>query len=251
MGEFTDRVALVTGGGSGLGEASALLFAEHGAAVAVLDVDAPAAQRVAGQIEAAGGQALAIVADVADPDQVRAGVDRAAAHFGRIDALLNSAGISTHNAPVADYPLEQWNRGLAINLSGTFYGMKYAIPHMLKNGGGAIVNIASVMGHVAHAGGTAYVTTKHGVIGLTKAAALDYAAHGVRANVIGPGIIDTPMNAPVFAMEEVRSRLLAATPLGRFGRAREVAELVVFLCSKHASFITGAYYPIDGGYLAQ
>lgn len=251
MGEFTGKVALITGGGSGLGEASALLFAQHGAAVAVVDVDGAAAKRVAGKIESAGGQALALVADVAQAAQVQTAVARAASHFGRIDALLNSAGISTHNAPVADYPLEQWDRGLAINLSGTFYGMKYTIPEMLKHGGGAIVNIASIMGQVAHAGGTAYSTTKHAVIGLTKVAALDYATQGVRVNVIGPGIIDTPMNAPVFAMKEVHDRLLAATPLGRFGRASEVAELVVFLCSDHASFITGAYYPIDGGYLAQ
>ncbi|MFN8624864.1 MAG: SDR family NAD(P)-dependent oxidoreductase [Candidatus Binatia bacterium] len=250
MSEFSAKVALVTGGGSGIGEATALLFAERGAAVAVVDVDEAAARRVASTIQSTGGQALAVAANVAQATQVRAAVAQAVSHFGRLDALLNSAGISPQYAPVGDYPLEEWDRTLATNLSGTFYGMKYAIPEMLRHDGGAVVNISSIMGQVASPGGLAYCATKHGVIGLTKAAALDYGARGVRVNAIGPGVVETPMTAASITTDEMRQGLLAFTPLQRFAQAREIAELVIFLCSARASFITGAYYPIDGGYLA-
>jgi NAD(P)-dependent dehydrogenase (short-subunit alcohol dehydrogenase family) len=250
MSEFSGKVALVTGGGSGIGEASALLFAERGAAVAVVDVDVGAAQRVANQIQSTGGQALAVAANVAHPSQVQAAVAQSVSRFGRLDALLNSAGISPQYAAVGDYPLEEWDRALAINLSGTFYGMKYAIPEMLRHDGGAVVNISSIMGQVASPGGLAYCATKHGVIGLTKAAALDYGARGVRVNAIGPGVVETPMTAAAVNTDEMRQALLAFTPLKRFAQARDIAELIVFVCSERASFITGAYYPIDGGYLA-
>jgi len=249
MSEFGGKVALVTGGGSGIGEASALLFAERGAAVAVVDVDAAAAQRVASKIQSTGGQALAVVANVAQASQVQAAVTEAVARFGRLDALLNSAGISPQYAPVGEYPLEEWDRTLAINLSGTFYGMKYAIPEMLRHDGGAVVNMSSIMGQVASPGGLAYCATKHGVVGLTKAAALDYGARGVRVNAIGPGMVETPMTA-ASVNTEMRQVLLACTPLKRFAQARDIAELIVFLCSERANYITGAYYPIDGGYLA-
>ena len=249
MSEFSGKVALVTGGGSGIGEASALVFAERGAAVAVVDVDAAAAQRVASRIESGGGQALAVAANVAQASQVQAAVAQAVAHFGRLDALLNSAGISPQYAAVGDYPLAEWDRTVAINLSGTFYGMKYAIPEMLRHDGGAVVNISSIMGQVASPGGLAYCATKHGVIGLTKAAALDYGSRGVRVNAIGPGMVETPMTA-ASVNDEMRQALLACTPLKRFAQARDIAELIVFLCSARASFMTGAYYPIDGGYLA-
>jgi len=248
MADFSDRVALVTGGGSGIGAACARLFAARGASVGVADFDLAAAERVAGEL---GGRALAVAVDVADAAQVRAMVERSVGAFGRLDALVNSAGISTQNAPVADYPLDAWDRALAVNLSGSFYAMRYSIPEMLKTGGGAIVNVSSMMGQIAHPGGAAYVSTKHALVGLTKAVALDYARQGVRVNAVGPGVVDTPMTRTAISDESIRRMQMAMTPLGRFARPEEIAELICFLCSPRASFITGAYYVADGGYVAQ
>jgi NAD(P)-dependent dehydrogenase (short-subunit alcohol dehydrogenase family) len=247
--DYSGKVALVTGGGSGMGAASALLFAERGAAVAVLDVKLEAAQQIAAQITAQGGSALALAADVGVAEQMEAAVQRAVEHFGRLDAVLNSAGMNTLPFPVADFPLDFWQRTLTVNLSGTFHTMKYAIPALLKSGGGAIVNVASTMGAVGLAGTAAYTASKHGVVGLTKVAALDYAKKNIRVNAIGPGFIDTPMLGAITQDERANRAFLATTPMGRFGQTTEIAELVLFLCSARASFITGAYYPIDGGYL--
>ena len=166
--------------------------------------------------------------------------------FGRLDIACNNAGIGGPQAPTADYPLDGWAQVIGINLSGVFYGMKYQLPTMLKNGGGAIINMASILGAVGFAGAPAYAAAKHGVVGLTQTAALEYSAQGVRINAVGPGFIHTPMISALEDNKAVNDMLVAAHPIGRLGRAEEVAELVLWLSSEKASFVTGAYYPVDG-----
>lgn len=246
-----DKVALVTGGASGIGRAVALAWAREGARVVVSDVDQAGGEQTAGQVRAAGGQALFAAADVGRPEDCEALVRRAVATFGRLDIACNNAGIGGPQAPTADYPLDGWEQVLRINLSGVFYGMKYQLPEMLKHGGGAIVNMASILGAVGFAGSPAYSAAKHGVLGLTQAAALEYSAQGVRINAVGPGFIHTPMISALEDNQAVNEMLVAAHPIGRLGRAEEVAELVLWLSSDKASFVTGAYYPVDGGYLAR
>jgi NAD(P)-dependent dehydrogenase (short-subunit alcohol dehydrogenase family) len=202
-------------------------------------------------IEAAGGQALFEAADVAQPEHARRLVERAVAAFGRLDVACNNAGIAGLSAPTADYPLDAWAQVININLSGVFYGMKYQIPALLQARGGAIVNIASILGSVAFAHAPAYTAAKHGVVGLTQAAALDYSPAGLRINCVGPAFIHTPMISRFEAAARVREQLIAQHPIGRLGQPEEVAELVLWLASSRASFVTGAYYPIDGGYLAR
>ncbi len=248
---FDNKVAVITGGGSGIGEATARLFSERGASVAILDFDSQRGQGVADELVAGGAAARFFAVDVSDAAQVESAMAAVVAGLGRIDALVNSAGISTQYVPVADYPLEAWHQGIGINLSGSFYCIKYAMPTLLEDGGGAVVNLSSIMGTVAAPGGAAYVAGKHGVVGLTKAAALDYSGQGVRVNAVGPGVIDTPMTRQAISDERARAALQAATPAGRLGTAQDIARLIVFLCSEEADFITGAYYPIDGGYLLQ
>lgn len=251
MGDFTGKVAVITGGCSGIGRACALRFAGRGARVAIIDyVDTHAAE-VLGEINALTSGAYFARADVADAGAVSDAMQSIADTLGRIDFLVNCAGISTAMVALADYSIADWNRGIGINLNGTFHAMKYAIPVMLRNGGGAIVNLSSMMGQVAHPGGAAYVSSKHAVVGLGKAAALDYASQGIRVNTVGPGVIDTPMTQPALAIDAVRASMLAATPMGRFGQADEIAAVIVFLCSADASFITGAYYLVDGGIVLQ
>jgi NAD(P)-dependent dehydrogenase (short-subunit alcohol dehydrogenase family) len=249
MSDFVGKVALVTGGGSGMGAASALLFAEQGAAVAVLDLKLDTAQRTADKIIAQGGKALALAADVSDAEQVQSALQSVEEHFGRLDALLNAAAIYIPLVPLADADLDDWQRVLDINVTGTLLVMKYAIPLLLKGGGGAIVNFSSVAGASGADGCAAYVASKHAVVGLTKVAALDYAKKNIRVNAIGPGMVDTPMLAPIIATEKARRGLFAATPLGRIAEPGEIAEVAVFLCSARASFVTGGYYPVDGGLL--
>jgi len=171
--------------------------------------------------------------------------------FGRLDVACNNAGVAGVSANTADYPLDAWAQVININLSGVFYGMKYQIPAMLEAGGGAIVNIASILGSVAFAQAPAYTAAKHGVVGLTRAAALEYSALGLRINSVGPAFIHTPMISRFEADAAVREQLIAQHPIGRLGQPEEVAELVLWLASSRASFVTGAYYPVDGGYLAR
>jgi len=246
---FDGQTALVTGAGSGIGEAIAKGLAASGARVLVQDLHEDAAARVTAEITASGGTAQAAGGDVADPATVEALVAEAVAFGGGLTLLVNNAGIGGPLAPVGEYPLDGWRRVMGVNLDGVFYGMRFAIPEMLKAGGGAIVNIASILGSVGFANASAYTAAKHALLGLTKAAALEYSAKGIRVNAIGPAFIDTPLlgNLPPGAKEA----LVGAHPIGRLGRSEEVADLTQFLLSDKASFISGSYHLIDGGYCAQ
>ena len=246
-----DKVALITGGSSGIGRAVALAWAREGAKVVVSDVDRGGGEETVEQVRTAGGEAIFIAADVGKPEECEALVRGAVEKFGRLDIACNNAGIGGPQAPTADYPLDGWAQVIGINLSGVFYGMKHQLPAMLKNGGGAIINMASILGAVGFAGAPAYAAAKHGVVGLTQTAALEYSAQGVRINAVGPGFIHTPMISALEDNKAVNDMLVAAHPIGRLGRAEEVAELVLWLSSDKASFVTGAYYPVDGGYIAR
>lgn len=246
-----NKVALVTGASSGIGRAVALAWAREGAKVVVSDVNAEGGEETAALVHATGGDALFVAADVGRAADVEALVRRAVEQYGRLDVACNNAGIGGPQAPTADYPLDGWAQVININLSGVFYGMKYQIAAMLGNGGGSIINMASILGSVGFATAPAYTAAKHGVVGLTKAAALEYSARGVRINAVGPGFIHTPMISGLEQDAGVQALLVGAHPVGRLGQPEEVAELVTWLASDKASFVTGAYYPVDGGYLAR
>jgi NAD(P)-dependent dehydrogenase (short-subunit alcohol dehydrogenase family) len=241
------KVALVTGGGSGIGAACARMLASRGASVLVADRNFARATEVAREI---GDHASAAEADVASLQDCLSMVGSAMQAFGRLDIAINNAGIGNPNhAKLADIAEEDWRRLIGINLDGVYLSMKAEIPAMLQAGGGSIVNMASVMAMVATPGAAAYIAAKHGVVGLTKAAALDYAQSGIRINAVGPAYVDTPLLAN--RTQEQRAELVARHPVGRLASAEDVAELVCFLAAPAAGFLTGAYYPVDGGYLAR
>ena len=249
MLELKGKVALVTGGGSGIGEACAIMLAHQGAKVAVLDQNIEAAERVTQQIKSSGGQANALRVDVSDEGQVSKAVDEVISQFGALHIAVNNAGIGGDQAPTAEQTIAGWRKVLSVNLDGVFYCMRNEIPAMIKSGGGSIINMASILGQVGYANAAGYVAAKHGVVGLTKSAALEYGTKGIRVNSVGPGFIKTPLLSavPKEALEPI-ARLHA---LKRLGESKEVATLVTFLASDEASFITGNYYAVDGGYLAQ
>lgn len=246
-----DKIMLVTGAASGIGRAIAVTAAREGAVVVVSDLDEAGGAETLARVRRAGGDGTLVVADVARPGDAGRLVDRTVSKYGRLDIACNNAGVAGELAPTAEYPDDAWQHVIDVNLSGVFHGMKQQIAQMLRNGGGAIVNVASILGQVGFAKACAYTAAKHGVVGLTKVAALEYAEHGIRVNAVGPAFIHTPMIARLEGDEAARAQLEALHPIGRLGMPHEVAELVVWLASDRASFITGSYHPVDGGYLAR
>lgn len=253
VGSFEGKVALVTGAGSGMGRASARAFAGEGASVVVADVDAEGGERTVSEVREAGGKAVFVQTDVSSAEDVEAMVETAVETFGRLDYAHNNAGIEREALPTADSTEEHWDRAIAVNLKGVWLCMKYEIPKMLEAGGGSIVNTSSTLGLIGMANAPAYVASKHGVVGLTRAAALDYARRGIRVNAVCPGVVRTPMmerglrESPGFG-EEVFAMIV---PVGRIGTSEEVAKTVVWLCSEAASYVTGVPVPVDGGLDAQ
>lgn len=248
--DLSGKVAIVTGGASGIGEACVHSFAACGAKVVVADFDEALGRAVAEKVEADGGTASFIKVDVARADEVEAIVRFAVDTYGGLHIAVNNAGIGGAQMPTGQHPLEDWHKVIDINLNGVFYGLRYEIPAMLESDGGAIVNIASILGSVGFANSPAYVAAKHGVVGLTKTAALEYSSSGLRINSVGPGFIQTPLlDANLDA--ETLGVIAGMHPVQRLGRAQEVANLVTFLCSDEAGFCTGGNYLVDGGYTAQ
>ncbi|HEY6131614.1 MAG TPA: SDR family oxidoreductase [Halioglobus sp.] len=241
------KVALVTGGGSGIGRATASAFLTHGYATVLLDRDETAGKQAQLELSALGECAF-IPCDVTDDAAVKQAIDAAVEQDGRLDAAFNAAGMDGANAPTAEATMDNWQRIIAVNLTGTFSCMRYQIPHLLTSGGGAIVNCSSVAGLVGAPGLPAYVAAKHGIVGLTKAAALDYARAGIRVNAVCPAMIDTPMSREGLS-PDVRKMLMEQSPIGRFGEAQDVASLVLWLCGVGGSnYVTGQAIAIDGGW---
>ena len=247
------RVALVTGGASGIGRAAALEFAHAGARVVVADLDDDGGRETQSLIEQSGGDSLFVRTDVTQSHEVEALVGRVVEAYGRVDCAFNNAGIAGDIALLADYEEEMWDRVIGVNLKGVWLCMKYEIRQMLSQGGGAIVNTASVLGLVGGARApAAYTASKHGVVGLTKTAALSYADAGIRINAVCPGYIRTPLLDPVLKLQpELEDHLATLHPAGRLGTPEEVAKAAVWLCSEEASFVTGHSMAVDGGYVAQ
>ncbi len=256
MLDARDKVVLVTGGGSGIGQAAAQAFAEAGASVIIADVDLAGGETTASGIRATGGHATFQGCDVSRAVEVEALLASIVARHGRLDWAFNNAGIQGELQPTVECSEENFDRIIATNLKGVWLCMKYQIAQMLRQGGGAIVNNSSNFGLVGSNGMPAYCASKHGVVGLTKTAALEYARHGVRVNAVCPGPVQTPLVERLLALQpdlaaEIIAAIKAREPIGRLGRSMEIAAAVLWLCSDAASFVTGAALPVDGGYVAQ
>jgi len=244
-----NKTVIITGGSSCIGKATAELFAKEGANVVVSDINESDGAKVVKAIVEKGGKASFFKTDVGKPEQMEALVNFAVKTYGQLDVAVNNAGIGGEINPIADMSVEGWQHIININLNSLFFGMKYQIQAMLKNGSGSIVNISSILGSVGFAGSAGYTAAKHGVVGLTQTAALEYSAQKIRVNAVGPGFIETPLLDALDA--EMKKQLVALHPIGRLGKSEEVAELIYWLASENASFVTGSYYPVDGGYLAR
>lgn len=250
---LSGRVALVTGGGSGIGKATALAFAREGARVVVSDVNVDSGNATVAEIESAGRHAVFVKADVSQRNDVEAMINKTIEVYGQLDCAFNNAGIEGQvGTPISDYPEDNWDQVIDINLKGVWLCMKYELAHMLKQGGGTIVNTASVAGLVGGSFGAAYHASKHGVVGLTKAAAIEYGEAAVRVNAVCPGVIRTEMAERLIRDDDnIETAVTSRHPIGRLGTADEVAETVVWLSSDAASFVTGHALAVDGGFVAQ
>lgn len=243
------KVAIVTGAGSGIGEATALILAREGAQVVVSDINEKNGQDVVERIRKSGGTASFFKADVSSAAENKALVDTALKQYGKLDIAVNNAGIGGEANKIVDMSLEGWHNVIDVNLHSIFYAMKYQIEAMLQNGYGSIINMSSILGAVGFEGSVGYVAAKHAILGMTRTAALEYSKQNIRINSVGPAFIDTPLLDQLD--DELKEQLVAMHPIGRFGRSQEVAEMVLWLASDRSSFATGSYYPIDGGYLAR
>jgi NAD(P)-dependent dehydrogenase (short-subunit alcohol dehydrogenase family) len=248
MGILENKVALVTGAGSGIGLSVAHSYAKEGAKVIVSDINEEHGKKAVEDIKAHGGEAAFVKADTSKAEEVEALIKKTVEIYGRLDIACNNAGIGGEQALTGDYSLDSWRKVLSVNLDGVFYGCKYQLEQMEKNGGGVIVNMASIHGTVAAPLSSAYTAAKHAVVGLTKNIGAEYGQKNIRCNAVGPAYIDTPLLEML--SEEMRNALITKHPMGRLGKPEEVAELVLFLSSEKSSFMTGGYYLVDGGYTA-
>lgn len=252
MVEMQGKIALVTGASSGIGAATADALAAAGASVVCADVQDKLGEQIVQEIERDGGEATYVHCDVSDADEIQAMVDAALDTYGGLDIAVNNAGIEGEHGPAAEQTVEGWDRVLDTNLRGTFLCMKAEIPVMLERGGGAIVNVSSIAGLTGFEGSAPYVASKHGLVGLTRSAALDYAKQGIRVNAVCPGVIDTPMvERYTHDDPEAEAGLAEAEPMGRMGEAAEIADAIVYLASDEASFVTGHPMAVDGGWMAR
>ena len=248
--QFEGKVAIITGGSFGIGRATAMLFAQHGAKVAV--VDWVEDKETVNSITAAGGEAIFIKCDVSGETDVQAMVEKTVSTFGRLDFAFNNAGIEGESAPTHEATIENFDKVIGINLKGVWLCMKYEIPHMLQQGKGTIVNCSSIAGVIGFPGIPHYTASKHGVIGLTKTAALEYAQAGIRVNAVCPGVIQTPMiDRFIEKNNTTREAMASQEPIGRFGDPKEIAEAALWLCSDASSFTTGHALVVDGGWVAK
>ena len=245
------KVTLITGGGSGLGEATAIALARRGGRIVIGDIDEDGGKRVAQAVKDAGGESVFVRSDTSSPEDNEELVRTAIETYGRLDGAVNNAGIGGPSAPTGEYPLDGWRLVMSINLDGVFYGARYQIPAMLESGGGSIVNIASILGQVTFPGAPAYVAAKHGVVGLTKQIANEYAAQGISCTAVGPGFIDTPLLAKGGIEGDVKDMIVGLHPVGRLGRPEEIGDVVAWLITDAPAFLNGAYIPVDGGYLTR